>query len=40
MEIFDAITDFIVVHDEARERFAGEPSLAEFIGVPPQDSLA
>ncbi len=35
MEIFDAITDFIVVHDETQNVLRVNRSLAEFIGVPP-----
>jgi two-component system NtrC family sensor kinase len=35
MEIFDAITDFIVVHDESKDVLRVNRSLAEFIGVPP-----
>jgi len=39
MEIFDAITDFIVVHDEAHNVLRVNRSLAEFIGVPPQQLI-
>ena len=39
MEIFDAITDFIVVHDESDNVLRVNRSLAEFIGVPPQDLI-
>src|SRR5437879_6926752 len=35
MEIFDAITDYIVVHDEAHNVLRVNRSLAEFIGVEP-----
>ncbi len=35
MEIFDAISDFIVVHDEADNVLRVNRSLAEFIGVGP-----
>ena len=37
MEIFDAITDFIVVHDEAQNILRVNLSLADFIGVPPSE---
>jgi len=37
MEIFDAITDFIVVHDEAHNILRVNRPLAEFIGVQPQE---
>jgi len=39
MEIFDAITDFIVVHDYAGNVMRVNRSLAAFIGVPPQDLI-
>ena len=39
MEIFDAITDFIVVHDEADNVLRVNRSLAEFIGVPPRELI-
>jgi len=39
MEIFDAITDFIVVHDEADRIMRVNRSLANFIGVAPQDLI-
>ena len=39
MEIFDAITDFIVVHDEAHNVLRVNRSLAEFIGVPPAELI-
>jgi PAS domain S-box-containing protein len=39
MEIFDAITDFIVVHDEAQNVLRVNRSLAEFVGVPPHDLI-
>jgi PAS domain S-box-containing protein len=39
MEIFDAITDFIVVHDEAQNVLRVNRSLADFIGVQPQELL-
>src|SRR5712692_8782054 len=35
MEIFDAISDYIVVHDEAHNVLRVNRSLAEFIGVEP-----
>jgi len=38
-EIFDAITDFIVVHDESHRVLRVNRSLAEFIGVPPADLI-
>ncbi len=37
MEIFDAITDFIVVHDESHNVLRVNRSLAEFIGVVPKE---
>ena len=37
MEIFDAITDFIVVHDEGQNILRVNRSLADFIGVPPSE---
>jgi two-component system NtrC family sensor kinase len=37
MEIFDAITDFIVVHDEADKVLRVNRSLAAMIGVPPAE---
>jgi len=39
MEIFDSITDFILVHDEAQNVLRVNRSLAEFIGVPPSDLI-
>ena len=39
MEIFDAITDFIVVHDEAHTVLRVNRPLAEFIGVPPSELI-
>lgn len=39
MEIFDAITDFIVVHDEGHNLLRVNRSLAEFIGVPPSELI-
>jgi PAS domain S-box-containing protein len=39
MEIFDAITDFIVVHDEADKVLRVNRSLAEMIGVPPAELI-
>jgi two-component system NtrC family sensor kinase len=35
-EIFDAISDFIVVHDHADNVLRVNRSLADFVGVPPQ----
>ena len=37
MEIFDALSDFIVVHDEAHNILRVNRSLADFIGVPPAE---
>lgn len=37
MEIFDAITDFIVVHDQADKVLRVNRSLAAMIGVPPAE---
>jgi len=39
MEIFDAITDFIVVHDEADKVLRVNRSLAAMIGVPPTELI-
>ena len=39
MEIFDAITDFIVVHDEADKVLRVNRSLASMIGVPPAELI-
>ncbi len=39
MEIFDAITDYIVVHDGAQQVLRVNRSLAEFIGVPPSELI-
>jgi two-component system NtrC family sensor kinase len=39
IEIFDAITDFIVAHDESDNVLRVNRSLADFIGVPPQDLI-
>jgi len=39
MEIFDAITDFIVVHDDMHNVLRINRSLAEFIGVPPSELI-
>ena len=39
IEIFDAITDFIVVHDEMQSILRVNRSLADFIGVKPQDLI-
>jgi PAS domain S-box-containing protein len=36
VEIFDAISDFIVAHDEGGSVLRVNRSLADFIGVPPQ----
>jgi len=39
MDIFDAIGDFIVVHDSADNIMRVNRSLADFIGVPPQELI-
>ncbi|MBZ5719414.1 MAG: PAS domain S-box protein [Acidobacteriia bacterium] len=39
IEIFDAITDFIVVHDESDKVLRVNRSLADFIGVQPQELI-
>jgi PAS domain S-box-containing protein len=39
MEIFDAIADFIVVHDQAGKVLRVNRSLATMIGVPPADLI-
>ena len=39
MEIFDAITDFIVVHDQADNVLRVNRSLATMIGVPPPELI-
>jgi len=39
MEIFDAITDFIVVHDEPGNVLRVNRSLADFIGVPARELI-
>jgi len=39
MEIFDAITDFIVVHDKAGKVLRVNRSLATLIGVPPAELI-
>ena len=39
MEIFDAITDFIVVHDHAGKVLRVNRSLASMIGVPPAELI-
>lgn len=39
IEIFDAISDFIVVHDVAGDVLRVNRSLADFIGVPPQQLI-
>jgi len=39
MEIFDAITDFIVVHDQADRVLRVNRSLAAMIGVPPSELI-
>jgi PAS domain S-box-containing protein len=39
VEIFDAISDFIVVHDESDNVMRVNRSLADFIGVKPQELI-
>ncbi len=39
IEIFDAITDFIVSHDEAGNILRANRSLADFIGVQPKELI-
>jgi two-component system NtrC family sensor kinase len=39
MEIFDAISDFIVAHDGADNILRVNRSLADFIGVPPRELI-
>ncbi|HKD03598.1 MAG TPA: PAS domain S-box protein [Terriglobales bacterium] len=39
MEIFDAISDFIVVHDPAGNVLRVNRSLADFIGISPQELI-
>jgi two-component system NtrC family sensor kinase len=39
LEIFDAITDFIVAHDEANKVLRVNRSLATLIGVPPSELI-
>jgi two-component system NtrC family sensor kinase len=39
IEIFDAITDFIVAHDQADKVLRVNRSLADFIGVQPQELI-
>ena len=39
MEIFDAITDFIVVHDQTDKVLRVNRSLAAMIGVPPAELI-
>jgi len=39
MEIFDSISDFIVVHDESHRVLRVNHSLAEFIGVRPSELI-
>jgi two-component system NtrC family sensor kinase len=39
MEIFDSITDFLVVHDENNRVLRVNQSLAEFIGVRPSELI-
>jgi two-component system NtrC family sensor kinase len=39
MEIFDAISDFIIVHDESGNVLRVNRSLADFIGISPQELI-
>jgi len=39
IEIFDAISDFIVAHDESNRVSRVNRSFADFIGVPPKDLI-
>ena len=39
VEIFDAITDFIVAHDQSDNVLRVNRSLADFIGIPPQELI-
>jgi PAS domain S-box-containing protein len=39
LEIFDSITDFIVVHDDSNRVLRVNRSFAEFIGVSPQELI-
>src|SRR5260370_28181734 len=39
MELFDGISDFIVAHDESGNVLRVNRSLAEFIGVQPQQLI-
>src|SRR5207302_256935 len=39
MEIFDAITDFMVVHDESHKVLRVNRTLADFIGVHPSELI-
>ncbi|PYX82168.1 MAG: hypothetical protein DMG70_16095 [Acidobacteria bacterium] len=39
LEIFDALSDFIVVHDEHHRVLRANRPLAEFIGVPPPELI-
>ena len=39
IEIFDSISDFIVAHDESGNMLRVNRSLADFVGVPPQQLI-
>jgi PAS domain S-box-containing protein len=39
VEVFDAISDFIVVHDEARNILRVNRALAEFVGLAPEQLI-
>src|SRR5208282_820367 len=39
LEIFDAISDFIVVHDEQNNVLRVNRSLADFVGIAPDDLI-
>jgi two-component system NtrC family sensor kinase len=39
LEVFDAISDFIVVHDEQHNVLSVNRSLADFVGLPPDELI-
>jgi len=39
LEVFDAISDFIVVHDEQHNILRVNRSLADFVGIPPEQLI-
>src|SRR6266853_254323 len=39
LEVFDAISDFIVVHDEQHNILRGNRSLADFVGIAPDQLI-